>query len=56
MMIPLIFYNGMNLAYIFTDINANVTRECFGQHWVLYITALFYGSNALCILSCRSSS
>ena len=56
MMLPLIFYNGMNLAYIFTDINANVTRECFGQHWVLYVTALFYGANALCTLILLSSS
>ena len=51
MMLPLIFYNGMNLAYIFTDISANVTKECFGQSWVLYVTAIFYGANAFCKLT-----
>ena len=39
----------MNLGYIFTDISLNITRECFGQGWVLYVTSIFYGANALCI-------
>ncbi|KAK8795522.1 hypothetical protein WA158_000179 [Blastocystis sp. Blastoise] len=45
--VPIIFYNGMSLAYIFGDISSNVSMTSFGSDWSLYITAAFYAANSL---------
>ncbi|KNB42052.1 hypothetical protein JH06_5004 [Blastocystis sp. subtype 4] len=48
MMIPLITFNGMSLAFIVGDIPREISKPYFGNAWILFITAIFYGSNALC--------
>lgn len=48
MTLPIVIYNGMSLAYIFGDLTNSVYKPAFGASWVLYLTAIFYGSNSLC--------
>ena len=47
MTLPIVIYNGMSLAYIFGDLTNSVYKPAFGASWVLYLTAIFYGSNSL---------
>ena len=58
MILPLIIYNGMSLAFIFGDIPTGISNRCFGGSWNLYTTAIFYLANAFCRrcvwLSCPS--
>lgn len=48
MILPLIIYNGMSLAFIFGDIPTGISNRCFGGSWNLYTTAIFYLANAFC--------
>ena len=46
LMLPIIIYNGMSLAYIFGDVTSGISKRCFGASWSLYITAIFYLANS----------
>lgn len=40
-----------SLAFIVGDIPREISKPYFGKAWILFITAIFYGSNALCWVS-----
>lgn len=48
MMIPLIAYNGMSLAFIVGDVTSDLSQMYFGDAWILIVTSVFYGTNAFC--------
>ena len=58
LMVPLIIFNGMrchllrslilSIAFVIGDIPRKISEPFFGKAWILFITAIFYGSNALC--------
>ena len=47
LMVPLIIFNGMSIAFVIGDIPRKISEPFFGKAWILFITAIFYGSNAL---------
>lgn len=49
LMLPIIIYNGMSLAFVFGDITSGIGKRCFGASWALYITAIFYLANSFCM-------
>lgn len=48
MMLPLIVYNGMSLAFIVGDVTSDLSQTYFGDAWILIVTSAFYGTNAFC--------
>lgn len=48
MMLPLIIYNGMSLAFIVGDVTSDLSQTYFGDAWILIVTSVFYGTNAFC--------
>ena len=49
LMLPIVIYNGMSLAFVFGDITSGIGKRCFGASWALYITAIFYLANSFCM-------
>ena len=37
-----------SIAFVIGDIPRKISEPFFGKAWILFITAIFYGSNALC--------
>ena len=48
LMMPLILFNGMSLAFIVGDVTRDISNEYFGLSTVLIVTSVFYGPNAFC--------
>lgn len=48
LMMPLILFNGMSLAFIVGDVTRDISNEYFGLSTVLIVTSVFYGTNAFC--------
>ena len=49
MILPLIVYNGMSIAFIVGDVTSDISQMYFGDAWILIVTSVFYGTNALCM-------
>jgi MFS family permease len=47
LLMPIIFYNGMSLGFLFADYNGSVAKVALGKNEVGFVQATFYGANVL---------
>eukprot|EP01029_Cantina_marsupialis_P005652 TRINITY_DN16172_c0_g1_i1.p1 TRINITY_DN16172_c0_g1~~TRINITY_DN16172_c0_g1_i1.p1 ORF type:complete len:536 (-),score=129.74 TRINITY_DN16172_c0_g1_i1:221-1828(-) len=48
LIVPMIFFNGMSLSFMFGDYTGDLVKPTLGKSYVGFVLAVFYGINAIC--------